>query len=132
MSQCTNEPARLVQTTGRKDSQLLYLAARQAGVEVDLITEDDITELEGLARYSVVYAAGEWIESRATAKLDAWVLAGGTLYASAVLGARNEHDEANPAYLTSRSSASPKPAWSRTAGACAHCSNCRSPRPSTP
>ncbi|MBA3684399.1 MAG: beta-galactosidase trimerization domain-containing protein [Planctomycetes bacterium] len=99
VSQCTNEPSRLVQTIGRKDAQLLYLAARQAGVDVDLITEDDIAELDALKQYAVVYAAGEWIESRATAKLDAWVQAGGTLYASAGLGARNEHDEANPAYL---------------------------------
>ena len=74
----------------RKDQQFLYFALRHAQHQVDLITEDDIIQDNALAKFDVVYFAGEWINDRAIAKLDAWVQAGGVLYASTGLGLRNQ------------------------------------------
>ena len=66
---------------------------RHAQHGVDLITEDDIVELNALRKYDVVYFAGEWINSQAVGKLDDWVQAGGILYASTGLGVKNQYDE---------------------------------------
>jgi len=76
----------------RKDQQFLYFALRHAQHQVDLITEDDIIEGR-LKNYDVVYFAGEWVNNRAVEKLDAWVQAGGVLYASTGLGIRNQFNE---------------------------------------
>jgi hypothetical protein len=43
--------------------------------------------------------AGEWIDHRVPAKLEAWVKNGGVLYASGGLGLFNEFNEADPALL---------------------------------
>src|SRR5690606_33970948 len=67
--------------------------------QVDLITEDDIIE-RGLNNYQVVYFAGEWVNSRAVEKLDAWVAGGGVLVASTGLGIRNQFNEPETALLT--------------------------------
>lgn len=78
--------------TGRMDQQMLYMALRHAQHGVNVITEDDI--LGGYLRdYDVVYFAGEWIDHRVPAKLETWVREGGTLYATAGLGYRNEFDQ---------------------------------------
>ncbi len=83
----------------RKDQQFLYLALRQQQHQVDLITEDDI--IDGILRnYDVVYFAGEWVNDRAVPKLDAWVQAGGILYASTGLGIRNQYNEPDSSLLT--------------------------------
>jgi hypothetical protein len=94
-----NAPTRLTPTTCRKEQQMLYLALRQAQHAVDLITEDDIVELDALKGYDVVYFAGLWIDHRAVPKLDAWVRAGGVLYAATGSGMRNEFNEPEPAML---------------------------------
>lgn len=96
---CKNAPAKLNQISNRKDQQMLYLALKQAQHAVDTITEDDIAEGDFLKNYDVVYFAGEWIDHRAIAKLDAWVQAGGVLYATAGCGLRNEYDEPEAAML---------------------------------
>ena len=83
----------------RKDQQFLYFALTHAQHQVDLITEDDI--LDGYLRnYDVVYFAGEWVNNRAVEKLDAWVRAGGVLYASTGLGVRNQYNEPETAMLS--------------------------------
>jgi hypothetical protein len=96
---CKNAPAKLNQIICRKDQQMLYLALRQAQHAVDVITEDDIVDLAVLKNYEVVYFAGEWIDRRAIPKLDAWVRAGGVLYATAGCGHLNEFGEPEPAML---------------------------------
>lgn len=92
-----NAPQQINQIICRKDQQMLYLALRQAQQGVDLITEDDIVDLDILKNYDVVYFAGEWIDHRAVSKLDAWVQEGGVLYATAGIGHLNEFGEDEPA-----------------------------------
>src|SRR5207248_1936087 len=87
-AQCKNADGVINQTLCRKEQQLLYLALRHAQHAVDLITEGDI--LEGaLKNYDVVHFAGEWVDERIIAPLDAWVRSGGVLYACAGLGRFN-------------------------------------------
>lgn len=88
-----------VQNICRKDQQLIYLALRQSQYQVDLITEDDIIEGDYLNRYRVVYFAGEWVDNRTAAKLEAWVKAGGVLYASTGLGHLNQYNERETSLL---------------------------------
>jgi hypothetical protein len=83
----------------RKDQQFLYFALRHAQHGVDLITEDDIIELNTLRKYDVVYFAGEWINPKAVEKMDAWVQAGGILYASTGLGVKNQYNEPEQSLL---------------------------------
>ena len=94
-AQCKNAPAQVNQILCRKEQQMLYLALRQAGHAVDVITEDDMVERNELANYDVVYFAGEWADRRAVQKLASWIEAGGVLFASAGLGHRNEFDESD-------------------------------------
>lgn len=88
-----NAPAQIEQIICRKEQQALYLALRQAGYAVDLITEDDIVEDGLLRNYRALYFAGEWIDHRVPALLEQWIQAGGILYAAAGLGQRNEFGE---------------------------------------
>ena len=88
-----------VQNICRKDQQLIYLALRQAQYQVDLITEEDIFEGNRLAQYKAVYFAGEWVHARAVPKLEAWVRAGGILYASTGLGHLNQYNEKETSFL---------------------------------
>jgi hypothetical protein len=96
---CKNAPAQLNQIICRKDQQMLYLALVQAGHAVDVLTEDDIVDRDELKKYEVVYFAGEWIDNRAVAKLDAWVQSGGILYATGGIGHLNQFGEAEPAMM---------------------------------
>lgn len=98
-SRCRNAPATLNQILCRKDQQMLYLALLHAQHRVDVITEDDIVERNELKQFDVVYFAGEWIDRRIVPKLDAWVQAGGVLYATAGLGHLNQFGEPEPAML---------------------------------
>ncbi len=91
-AQCKNVDAVVNQTLCRKEQQLLYLALRHAQHAVDLITENDIRE-GALKDYDVVHFAGEWIDDRIVPLLDAWVQAGGVLYACAGLGRFNRFGE---------------------------------------
>jgi len=88
-----------VQNICRKDQQLIYLALRQAQYAVNLITEEDIFEGNRLAQYKAVYFAGEWVHARAVPKLEAWVRAGGILYASTGLGHLNQYNEKEASFL---------------------------------
>jgi hypothetical protein len=92
------------QTLCRKDQQMLHLALRNAQHGVELITEDDINDgVNGkdiLARYEVIYFAGEWVDNRAARKLDAWVQNGGVLYATAGLGRLNQLNQPETALLS--------------------------------
>ena len=98
-SRCENAPEQLNQIICRKDQQMLYLALRHAQVGVELITEDDIVDLDALERFDAVYFAGEWIDHRIVPLLDQWVQDGGVLYATAGLGRFNEFNEDEPAML---------------------------------
>ncbi len=103
-AQCTNFPQTLwQQTLCRKDQQMLYLALRNARHEVELITEDDITEgVNGkdiLNNYDVIYFAGEWIDDHAAKKIDAWVKNGGVLYAAAGVGHLNQFNQEESALV---------------------------------
>ena len=95
-ARCANAPAQVNQTLCRKEQQMLYLALRQAQHAVDLVTEDDIVD-GVLKNYDAVYFAGEWIDDRAARALDAWVQAGGVVYASAGCGRMNQYGEPEPA-----------------------------------
>jgi hypothetical protein len=97
---CKNAPEKLNQILCRKDQQMLYLALRHAQHGVDLITEDDIVERNELRKYDAVYFAGEWIDDRVVPKLDAWVKAGGALYAAAGLGRLNQFNGEHSAMLS--------------------------------
>jgi hypothetical protein len=99
MAICSNAPATVEQTIGRNDQQMLYLALRQNGRAVDLITEDDIAE-GYLDQYSVVYFSGEWIDHRAIGRLTDWVNQGGILYAASGAGRFNEFGESATNLLT--------------------------------
>ena len=99
MANCKNADATVQQTLGRVEAQMLYLALLHGQHRVDLITEDDIALDNILSKYDVVHVAGEWIDHRVPAKLEAWVKNGGILYASGGLGVRNEFDEVDPAFL---------------------------------
>jgi hypothetical protein len=94
-----NAPKEIAQTLCRKEQQYLYLALKHAQHAVDLITEDDIIEMDALKQYEAVYFAGEWIDCRAVRKLDEWVRNGGVLYASAGAGHLNQFSEPEPAML---------------------------------
>jgi len=74
------------------DQQLLYMALKHAQVGVDLITEEDILDNQ-LLNYDTVYFAGEWVNHNVVPKLEEWVRNGGTLYATAGLGHKNEFNE---------------------------------------
>ncbi len=89
MAMCSNAPATAGQILGRKDQQMLYLALRQSGRAVDLITEDDIAD-GYLDHYDVVYFSGEWIDHRAISRLTDWVYEGGTFYAASGAGRFNQ------------------------------------------
>ena len=99
MVNCKNAQATIQQTLGRVEAQMLYLALLHGQHRVDLITEDDIALDNILSKYDVVHVAGEWIDHRVPAKLEAWVKAGGILYASGGLGLYNEFNEPDPALL---------------------------------
>ena len=89
---CKNADAMIQQILCRVEAQMFFLCAKRTGHNVDLITEEDI--LDGrLKGYDVVCFAGEWVEHRVPAKLDAWVREGGILYASAGCGHLNEFGE---------------------------------------
>jgi hypothetical protein len=95
---CKNADALINQTLCRKEQQYLYLALRHAQHDVDLLTEDDVAEGR-LKPYEAVYFAGEWVERRTVKALEAWVTAGGVLYAAGGLGHRNEYDEGDDGML---------------------------------
>lgn len=99
MANCKNAPATIQQIIGRVEAQMLYLALLHGQHRVDLVTEDDIALDNILAKYDVLHVAGEWIDHRLPAKLEAWVKDGGILYASGGLGIRNQFNEADPALL---------------------------------
>jgi hypothetical protein len=99
MAHCKNAPATVQQTLGRAEAQMLYLALLHGQHRVDLVTEDDIATDGILSKYDVLHVAGEWIDHRVPAKLEAWVQGGGVLYASGGLGIFNEFNEADPALL---------------------------------
>lgn len=96
---CKNAPDKINQILCRKEQQYLYLALKRMGISPDLITEDDIVELDSLKNYRAVYFAGEWIDRRIIPKLDAWVRSGGSLFACAGCGHRNQFDEPEPEML---------------------------------
>lgn len=98
-SRCRNAPETLNQILCRKDQQMLYLALLHAQHRVDLITEDDIVDRDELKQFDVVYFAGEWVDQRIVPKLDAWVQAGGVLYATAGIGHLNQFGQAEASML---------------------------------
>ncbi|MCH2118019.1 MAG: hypothetical protein MK161_10020 [Pirellulales bacterium] len=100
VSRCDNGPEQINQIICRKDQQMLYLALRHAQFGVELVTEDDIVDLDVLDRFDVVYFAGEWIDHRIVPLLDAWVEQGGVLYATAGIGHLNEFTEPAPEMLS--------------------------------
>jgi hypothetical protein len=86
------------QTLDRKEAQMLYMALLHNQQKVELVTEDDITD-GILKNFDVVYFAGEWIDNRASKKIAEWVNAGGTLCATAGLGALNQYNQPEPSLL---------------------------------
>jgi hypothetical protein len=88
-----NAPREVGQTMSRKEQQALYLALRDLGVDVDLITEDDIYKRNVLPQYGVVFFAGEWVDTDVIPALTEWVRTGGTLFASAGLGHLNQYNQ---------------------------------------
>lgn len=99
MATCKNAPATTQQIIGRVEAQMIYLALLHGQHRVDLVTEDDIASDGILSKYDVLHVAGEWIDHRVPAKIEAWVKNGGVVYASGGLGLFNEFNESDPALL---------------------------------
>lgn len=99
MATSKNAPATVQQIIGRVEAQMIYLALLHGQHRVDLVTEDDIAVDNILSKYDVLHVAGEWIDHRLPAKLEAWVRDGGVLYASGGLGIRNEFNETDQGLL---------------------------------
>lgn len=95
-SRAKNAPQQITQQICRREAMMLYIALRHAGVEVDVITEDDIAERNELAPYKVVYFAGEWINTRSLKPIEEWVAKGGIFYATAGCGLRNHFNALEP------------------------------------
>ena len=93
VSRCDNGPEQINQIICRKDQQMLYLALRHSQHGVELITEDDIVDLEILEQFDVVYFAGEWVDERIVPRLDRWIDRGGVLYATAGIGHLNQFNQ---------------------------------------
>jgi len=74
----------------------IWQALTFAGHSPDLLVEADLNAAR-LAGYDVVYLVGDHLPADATAALDAWVRAGGTLMATAGAGRYDMYMDANPA-----------------------------------
>ena len=70
----------------------LYLAIRHAQVPLDVVVEDD--PLDG---YRVLYLTDRHVSRKAARRIADWVRAGGTLFATAAAGSRDEYDQPNAA-----------------------------------
>ena len=88
---------KVVQNICRKDQQAIYIALRNAGYLVDLITEEDIVEGGILKSHDAVYLAGEWVGEKTVPALGAFVEGGGVLCASTGLGVYSEFGEPSAA-----------------------------------
>ena len=96
---CKNAPEKITQQICRREATLLYLGLRHTQYAVDVITEDDVIELDTLKKYKVVYFAGEWINTQTIPKIESWVKSGGVFYATAGCGYRNQFNQPEPAML---------------------------------
>lgn len=71
------------------EKRLLWHALRHLHVQPDFIREEDVTA-GALAGYKALYVTDQCIARNASARIDAWVRAGGTLYLSAGAATRDE------------------------------------------
>lgn len=72
----------------------LYLAIRHAQIPLDFLVEADALD-DTLSQYQVLYLADRHVSRAASAKIAAWVKAGGRLLATAGAGAFDEYDQPN-------------------------------------
>jgi hypothetical protein len=71
----------------------LFLALKNANVPVEIIHEDDLSTVTGLARYKVIFLTEPNLPARAQKSLRIWVeKAGGTLATVAGAGSRDAYD----------------------------------------
>ncbi len=71
----------------------LYLAIRHAQAPLDVVVEEDT--LDG---YRVLFLTDRHVSRKAARRLADWVRAGGTLFATAGAGTRDEYDQPNAAF----------------------------------
>lgn len=76
------------------NKRALYVAIRHQQVQLDIVDEDDA--LRGtLASYKVIYLTERHVSTHASQALADWVKAGGTLFATAGAGMRDQYDKPN-------------------------------------
>ena len=75
----------------------LYTALTFAGSSPDVLIEPDLNA-KLLRDYKLLFVVGDSLPAGAAAELDAWVRAGGTLFASAGAGRFTPYREPNPAW----------------------------------
>jgi hypothetical protein len=77
----------------------LYLALKHAELPVDIVVEDDC--VSGLLKhYDVLYVTMPHLTDEAAGATAAWVETGGTVFATASAGLKNEADVENKAFST--------------------------------
>jgi len=74
----------------------LWVAIRHAQAPLDVVVEQDALE-GGLSRYRALYLADRHVSRAASGRIADWVRDGGTLFATAGAGMRDEYDQPNRA-----------------------------------
>jgi hypothetical protein len=76
------------------NKRALYIAIRHQQVQLDIVDEDDA--LRGtLKDYKVIYLTDRHVSTHASQAIADWVKAGGTLFATAGAGMRDQYDKPN-------------------------------------
>jgi hypothetical protein len=81
-----------------RDRYDIFAALMDAQVPVEIVGEEEIIEDDALARYRALYVSDPHVDSRAQARIRAWVEQGGVLWASHAGLARQEYDEPSPLF----------------------------------
>ncbi|NQU11972.1 beta-galactosidase trimerization domain-containing protein [bacterium] len=86
-------PGSVPTNVSQEERKNTWYALRQAGYQVDHVTEDDCAE--GLLQnYQVLYVCGQNLDRQAARAIKDWVKAGGTLYATAGAARKDQFDVA--------------------------------------
>jgi hypothetical protein len=82
--------------TFHSNKRALYIALKHLQYSVDILLEpDDLADQDLLSSYATIYLADAHITAGSASALSLWVQRGGTVFASAGAGARDEFDRSN-------------------------------------